>query len=186
MEFTVEWEVKSQPILWRVVSQTSLHLSKHLLPLPLPSWLSAHGKVLSWRTFVGRKELRTVGQEPLRPPAWTFTSKGNQPTTPMCSQRNWAYLHTGFTHSLGLGATRPLPGLCPTRDPQTTAAIGRCQREPSQRCAGCALCWITSEACHSSHIHCCTHPIMKEALAAFPAAPTFASLSWIKLQPKFC
>lgn len=35
----------------------------------------------------------------------------------------------------------------------------------------CAAC-STSEACHSSHIYCCTHPVMKEPLAACPAAPT--------------
>lgn len=53
---------------------------------------------------MGRKEARNMGQEPLQPPAWTFTSKGNQLTTTMCSSPSSVHLHTKFTHSLGLVA----------------------------------------------------------------------------------
>lgn len=62
VQFTVGWEVKPQPRPWRVDSQTSQCLSKHLLLLPFLSWLATHGKLLSWRTFLGRKEARTVAR----------------------------------------------------------------------------------------------------------------------------
>lgn len=155
-------------------------------PSPSSSPLLAYN---TWKGFVTEDIHGQEGSEdhgPLWPPAWMFTSKGNQAATPMCNQPSWAHLDAEFAHSLGLWDTRLLPGLHLIREPQTTAAIEWCQRELSQHCAGRALCCITSEGCHSSHIHCCTHPIMKEALAACPAAPAFASLPWVKLQSKLC
>lgn len=35
---------------------------QHLLLLPLLSWLATRGKFLSWRTFLGRKEVGTVAR----------------------------------------------------------------------------------------------------------------------------
>lgn len=151
------------------------------IPMSLQTHSPASSPILAsstWKVFVmedilGQEGSEDCGQEPLWPPAWMFTSKDKKPTTPMCNQPSWTYLHAEFTQYVGLGHKRPLLRLCLTQEPQTTAAIGWwCQQELSQHCAGCALCCSTSKACHSSHIYCCTHPVMKEPLAACPAAPT--------------
>lgn len=145
----------------------------------------------AWKGFVMEDIHGQEGSEDRGPGAIAATCldvnlKG-QPTNNPNVQPSKLSISVRRVHRLfGVGGIRSLPGLRLIREPQTTAATGWCQWELRQRCAGCTLCHITSEACHSSHIHCCTHPIMKEALAACPAPPTFASLSWIKLQSKHC
>lgn len=167
-----------QPRPQRADSQPSLHLSKHLLPLPLPP-LPFGG---TWKSFVmedidGQEGSKEHGPGAIAATCLDIHIKG-QPTNNHNVQPPKLCTSAHKVHPLfGAGGSGPLPALHLTREPQTMSAIGWCWHGLSQQCAGCALHRITSEACHSSHIHCCTHPIMKEALAACPAAPTFASLS---------
>lgn len=148
--------------------RTNIPVSLHTpSPASPPILASCTWKVFVMEDILGQEGSEDCGQEPLWPPAWMFTSKDSKPTTPpraehICMQSSPSIWGWG------------IKDLCPGCVwPQTAAAIGWwCQQELSQHCAGCALCCSTSEACHSSHIPCCTHPVMKEPLAACPAAPT--------------
>lgn len=126
-----------QPRPRRTDSQPSLHLSKHLLPLPLPSCSVAHGKVLSWRPLMGRKEARNMGQEPLQPPAWTFTSKGNQ--QPQRAAAQALYICTQSSPTLWGWWLRTFA--CTTSDPGTTNNVSHrmvlARAEPT-------MCWMCS------------------------------------------
>lgn len=102
------------------------------IPVSLQTPSSASFPILAsntWKSFVmedilGQEGSEDCGQEPLWPPAWTFTSKDKNPTTLTCNQPSRTHLHAEFTQYLGLGGKRPLPRLCLTQEPQTTAAIG--------------------------------------------------------------
>lgn len=186
-QFTVEWEVKLQLKPWRVDSQTSqcLQTRSHSSSLILASntW-----KVFVMEDILGQEGSEDCGQEPLWPPAWMFTSKDKKPTSPTCSQPSWTQLHAEFTQYLGLGHKRPLPRLCLTQEPQTTAAIGWwCQQELSQHCAGCALCCMQYIWGMPFYPHILLYPPSYErALGCLPCCSNIASLSWIKLQSKLC